>query len=66
MEQYIKQIQYTKGCPNNCPYCYEPIEMEYLDPIIPKDKRINILDMNFLANPMAKSKITNLKKGIEK
>ncbi len=21
----MKQIQFTKGCPNNCKYCYEPL-----------------------------------------
>lgn len=48
----MKQIQFTKGCPNNCHYCYEPKEMEYFDPKIPEgEKLVQILDMNILANP---------------
>ncbi len=50
----MKQIQFTKGCPNQCIYCYEPPEMEYLDPDIPKtEDLVQILDMNILANPRA-------------
>ena len=41
----MKQIQFTKGCPNNCSYCYEPKEMEYYDPDIPMDEPLQILDM---------------------
>lgn len=47
----MKQIQFTSGCPNNCSYCYEPKEMKYFKPKIPMDQPIQILDMNFLANP---------------
>ncbi len=47
----MKQIQFTSGCPNDCAYCYEPTELKFYDPIIPKDKEIRILDMNFVANP---------------
>lgn len=47
----MKQIQFTSGCPNNCQYCYEPQEIKTFKPEIPKDKDIQILDMNFLANP---------------
>ena len=42
------QIQFTKGCPNQCEYCYETAEMEYLDPKIPEGKEVQIKDMNFL------------------
>jgi pyruvate-formate lyase-activating enzyme len=52
----MKKIQFTKGCPNGCEYCYEPTEIEYLYPDIPKNKEcVQILDMNFLCNPNAKS-----------
>jgi len=52
----MKQIQFTKGCPNQCEYCYEPKEMEYYDPNIPVGEDcIRILDMNFLANPNCKT-----------
>lgn len=47
----MKQIQFTKGCPNNCEYCYEQKEMEYLFPDISEVKELQVLDMNFLANP---------------
>ena len=57
----MKQIQFTKGCPNQCAYCYEQAEMEYLDPDIPQgEKLVQILDMNFLANPNFEEHIVNL------
>ncbi len=46
----MEKIQLTKGCPNGCQYCHEPKKMEYLDMPIFNDQRIQILDMNFLAN----------------
>ena len=48
----MQKIKFTDGCPNQCAYCYEPKEMKYYDPKIPqKEKEVQILDMNFLANP---------------
>ena len=47
----MEQIQFTKGCPVQCQYCYEPEKMEYLDPEIPEDTEVQIMDMNFLRNP---------------
>ncbi len=47
----MKKIQFTKGCPNGCQFCYEGKEMEYYDPKTPMGENIQILDMNFLANP---------------
>lgn len=48
----MKQIQFTKGCPNSCEFCYEPKEIEVYDPKIPEaEKLVQILDMNILANP---------------
>ena len=45
-------IQFTSGCPNNCEYCYEPKEIKQFTPDIKNlDKDVQILDMNFLANP---------------
>lgn len=49
----MKKIQFTSGCPNNCHYCKEPFTMKYYEPEIPEDQNIQILDMNFLANPNA-------------
>jgi len=57
------QIQFTQGCPNGCEYCYEPKrEFKCFEPIIPPDKEIQILDMNFLANPKAKEILKSLPK----
>ncbi len=54
----MEQIQFTKGCPNGCDYCYEKppvINLVTTDTVfIWDDKDIQILDMNFLANPDAK------------
>ena len=58
----MKQIQFTSGCPNACHYCYEPKEIKTFNPKIPKDKEIQILDMNFLANPDAKEILKSLPK----
>jgi len=57
----MKRIKFTDGCPNNCAYCYEPKEMKYYDPILPDDD-LQILDMNFLANPNHKKIINELSK----
>lgn len=59
----MKQIQFTKGCPNACDYCYEDQELIIYDPKIPKDDFIQILDMNFLYNPKAKDILYKLPKG---
>jgi len=44
-EQYIR---ITEGCPNNCPYCYEPTEYKVFD--VPEIVRndVKIMDMNLL------------------
>jgi len=47
----MKKIQFTKGCPHNCSFCYEPKEIITFNPAIPENKEIQVLDMNFLANP---------------
>ena len=56
----MKQIQFTKGCPNGCQFCYEGKEMEYYNPKIPMNETIQILDMNLLANPNASNIIAQL------
>ena len=58
----MNKIQFTSGCPNNCSYCYEPEEIKCFNPEIPKDKEIQILDMNFLANPNARQILESLPK----
>jgi len=55
--QYIKvignrqRIELSRGCPHNCPFCYEPTELEVFP--IPRIVRnyVEILDMNFLYQP---------------
>jgi len=41
-------IRITEGCPNNCPYCYEPQEKKYFG--VPKiiRNKVKIMDMNLL------------------
>ena len=48
-----QQIRLTEGCPNNCPYCYEPTEKKIFN--IPKIERNNvrISDMNLLCKKEA-------------
>jgi hypothetical protein len=61
-ERMIPKIQFTKGCLNECPYCYEKPPIVCLDPKIPEDPEIQILDMNFLCNPQAKEILRSLPK----
>ncbi len=44
-------IRITEGCPNNCPYCYEPQKIKIFG--IPEIVRNNvkIMDMNLLCKP---------------
>lgn len=58
----MKQIKFTDGCPNQCSYCYEQKNIVVYDPKIPEDREIQILDMNFLANPKAKEILRSLPK----
>lgn len=46
-------IRITEGCPNNCPFCYEPTEQKVFD--IPEIVRrdVRIMDMNLLCKPEA-------------
>jgi hypothetical protein len=55
-------IQFTSGCPHNCDFCYEKTKIECFEPIIPEDPDIQILDMNFLANPNAREILKSLPK----
>jgi len=59
----MNKIQFTSGCPNNCDYCYEPKEITCFNPEIPEDKEVQILDMNFLANPDHLKILNDLPKG---
>lgn len=49
----VQRIELSRGCPNGCPYCFEPLAKSKLDviqfpiPIIKRNK-VEILDMNFL------------------
>lgn len=46
-------IRISEGCPNKCPYCYEPKEFKIFG--IPEIVRndVHIMDMNLLAKPEA-------------
>lgn len=55
-----QRIRITEGCPNNCPYCYEPTEINIFGiPDIVRNK-VSISDMNLLCKPEALSIIQNL------
>ena len=46
-------IRVTEGCPNQCPYCYEPKEIKVFKiPEIIRNK-VKIMDMNLLSKPTA-------------
>lgn len=51
-EKMIQKVVLTQGCPNGCAYCYEP-KKEFKTFPMPKiiQREVQILDMNFLANP---------------
>jgi len=53
-------IRITEGCPNQCPYCYEPKEFKIFKiPEIVRNK-VKIMDMNLLAKKEAKDIIREL------
>ena len=53
-------IRITEGCPNQCPYCYEPKEFKIFKiPEIVRNK-VKIMDMNLLAKKEALSIIKEL------
>ena len=53
-------IRITEGCPNNCPFCYEPQEIRVFE--IPEIIRndVKVMDMNLLCKPEALSIIEEL------
>jgi len=55
-----QHIRITEGCPNNCPYCYEPKEIKVFD--IPEIIRndVKVMDMNLLCKSEAVSIIEHL------
>jgi len=53
-------IRLSEGCPNNCPYCYEPTEERVFEiPGIIKNN-VKIMDMNLLSKPNAERIIREL------
>ena len=50
IEQWIR---ISEGCPNNCPFCYEPIKETVYE--IPKiiRRKVKIMDMNLLSKESA-------------
>ena len=62
----IQKLKFTDGCPNGCEYCYEPkVKFKYRNVEVsdlPIQKDVQILDMNFLANPLWKDILFKLPK----
>ncbi len=57
MDDSEQWIRVSQGCPNNCPFCYEPPE-EMLFPFPSLERnRVKIMDMNLLSKPTAMSLI---------
>lgn len=53
-------IRLSEGCPNNCPFCYEPTEIKFFGiPEIVRNK-VKIMDMNLLAKREALAVISEL------
>lgn len=50
IEQWIRLSQ---GCPNECPFCYEPPEQKWFTIPIIERNIIKIMDMNILSQPNA-------------
>lgn len=42
-------IRISQGCPNQCPFCYEPPQMELFSIPLIKRNLVKIMDMNLLA-----------------
>ena len=67
-----QRIELSRGCPNNCPYCFEDYAKKRSDSIvfkIPKIEKnyVEILDMNFLWQPDIVDRIKELgSKKVEK
>ena len=56
----IQRIETSRGCPHNCPYCYESTEIiEWPIPVIKKNY-VQIVDMNFLYQAFALERILTL------
>lgn len=54
-------IRITEGCPNQCPYCYEPKEFKVFEiPEIIRNK-VKIMDMNLLCKEEAQKIIDDLR-----
>ena len=54
-------IRISQGCPNHCPFCYEPPELEWFG--VPEIVRndVHIMDMNLLSQPEGPQTIRNLR-----
>ena len=53
-------IRISQGCPNHCPFCYEPPKMEWLGvPEIVRNE-VHIMDMNFLSFSQAVDTVQEL------
>lgn len=56
----LQRIETHRGCPNKCPYCYEPdINVTFPIPKIERNQ-VQILDMNFLVQSTIVSRIREL------
>ena len=56
----VQKIETHRGCPNACPYCFEPKLSKQFE--IPKilSNKVEILDMNFLSQKNALSRLNKL------
>lgn len=57
MNETEQWVRLSQGCPNRCPFCYEPPQMSLF--CIPQIERnhVKIMDMNFLAQEGALARI---------
>lgn len=55
-------IRITEGCPNQCPYCYEPLKFQNFGIPEIRRKKVKIMDMNLICKPEALSIINRLGK----
>lgn len=58
----VQRFETSRGCPNYCEYCYEPTKLEVFELPEVTEKRVQILDMNFLWQPNVIDRIKSLRK----
>ena len=53
MDDTEQWIRISQGCPNHCPFCYEPSEQKLFQTPVIKRNKVKIMDMNLLAQKNA-------------